>query len=329
MRRSASEKMEIIRIVQDSELGVKQTLEELGISRSTFYVWYKHYFEDGFEGLTPKSPDRKSFWNKIPEKEKNKVIEIALEKEDLSPRELACHITDEKGWFISESSVYRILKGRGLVTSPKWILMAAADEFKDKTSRIHQQWQTDFTYFKIIGWGWYYLATIMDDYSRYIIHWELCSNMESSDAMRAVGQALKITRLTENNRPRLLTDNGSCYVSSAFKEFIQQKKMGHVQGAPYHPQTQGKIERYHRTMKNVVKLENYYFPDELRTRLAEFVDYYNNHRYHESLGNITPASVYFGRQNEVFNRRKEIKIETIKERRKMNQKKQLKQLLKY
>jgi len=319
MRRSASEKMEIIRIVQDSELGVKQTLEELGISRSTFYVWYKHYLEDGFEGLKPKSPNRKSFWNKIPEKEKKKVIEIALEKEDLSPRELACHITDKKGWFISESSVYRILKERGLITSPKWILMAASDEFKDKTSHIHQQWQTDFTYFKIIGWGWYYLATIMDDYSRYIIHWELCSNMESDDAMRVVEQALQVTRLTEKKRPRLLTDNGSCYVSNAFKEFIHGQKMGHVQGAPYHPQTQGKIERYHRTMKNVVKLENYYFPDELRNRLAEFVNFYNNHRYHESLGNVTPADVYFGRQKEVLNRRKEIKMETIKERRKMNQ----------
>jgi len=319
MRRSASEKMEIIRIVQDSELGVKQTLEELGISRSTFYVWYKHYLEDGFEGLKPKSPNRKSFWNKIPEKEKKKVVEIALEEEELSPRELACHITDKKGWFISESSVYRILKERGLITSPKWILMAAADEFKDKTSHVHQQWQTDFTYFKIIGWGWYYLATIMDDYSRYIIHWELCSNMESDDAMRVVEQALQITGLTEKKRPRLLTDNGSCYVSNAFKEFIQHQKMGHVQGAPYHPQTQGKIERYHRTMKNVVKLENYYFPDELRNRLKEFVNFYNNHRYHESLGNVTPADVYFGRQKEVLNRRKEIKMETIKERRKMNQ----------
>jgi putative transposase len=319
MRRSASEKMEIIRIVQDSELGVKQTLEELGISRSTFYVWYRNYLEEGFEGLKPKSPNRKSFWNKIPEKEKKKVIEIALEEEDLSPRELACHITDKKGWFISESSVYRILKERGLITSPKWILMAAADEFKDKTSYVHQQWQTDFTYFKIIGWGWYYLATIMDDYSRYIIHWELCSNMESDDAMRVVEQALQITGLTEKKRPRLLTDNGSCYVSNAFKEFIHGQKMGHVHGAPYHPQTQGKIERYHRTMKNVVKLENYYFPDDLRANIEAFVDYYNNHRYHESLGNVTPADVYFGRQRQVLNRRKEIKIETIKERRKINQ----------
>jgi len=319
MRRSASEKMEIIRIVQDSELGVKQTLEELGISRSTFYVWYKNYLENGYDGLKPKTPNRKSFWNKIPEKEKKKVREIALEKEDLSPRELAFHITDKKGWFISESSVYRILKEYNLITSPKWILMAAADEFKDKTQHVHQQWQTDFTYFKIIGWGWYYLATIMDDYSRYIIHWELCSNMESDDAMRVVEQALQTTGLTEKKRPRLLTDNGSCYVSNAFKEFIHGQKMGHIQGAPYHPQTQGKIERYHRTMKNVVKLENYYYPDELRNRLAEFVNFYNNHRYHESLGNVTPADVYFDRQKQIFNRRKEIKIETIKERRKTNQ----------
>jgi len=320
MRRSASEKMEIIRIVQDSELGVKRTLEELGISRSTFYVWYKHYLEGGFDGLKPKSPNRKSFWNKIPEKEKKKVIEIALEKEDLSPRELAYHITDKKGWFISESSVYRILKERGLITSPKWILMAASDEFKDKTSHIHQQWQTDFTYFKIIGWGWYYLATIMDDYSRYIIHWELCSNMESDDAMRVVEQALQITGLTEKNRPRLLSDNGSCYVSNAFKEFIHEQKMRHVQGAPYHPQTQGKIERYHRTMKNVVKLENYYYPDDLRNRLEEFVNFYNNHRYHESLGNVTPADFYSGKQKAIINRRKELKIKTINERRKWNQK---------
>lgn len=91
---------------------------------------------------------------------------------ELSPRELAYHITDNKGWFISESSVYRILKSRGLITSPAWIVMIAADEFKDKTTHVHQQWQTDFTYFKIIGWGWYYLSTVLDDYSRYIITWE-------------------------------------------------------------------------------------------------------------------------------------------------------------
>lgn len=312
--------MEIIHIVQDSELGVKRTLEELGISRSTFYEWYKRYLEEGYEGLKPRESKRRSFWNKIPDQERKKVVETALEKEDLSPRELACHITDNQGWFISESSVYRILKERGLITSPAWILMAASNEFKDKTTYVHQQWQTDFTYFKIIGWGWYYLATVMDDYSRYIITWELCPNMESADAKRVVGHALQTTDLVQDNRPRLLTDNGSCYVSNAFREFIDQENMGHVRGAPYHPQTQGKIERYHRTMKNIVKLENYFFPGDLRASIEAFVDYYNNERYHESLENVTPADVYFGRQKQIIDRRKEIKLETIKERRKINQK---------
>lgn len=320
MRRSTGEKMEIIRIVQDSELGVKRTLEELGINRSTFYEWYKRYKEDGYEGLKPRQSSRKTFWNKIPDAEKKKVVKTALDHTELSPRELAYHITDKQGWFISESSVYRILKERGLITSPAWIVMAAADEFKDKTKRVHQQWQTDFTYFKVFNWGWYYLSTIMDDYSRYIIAWELSTNMETTDAKRIVKTALDKTGLNKDNRPRLLSDNGSCYVSNEFQKFINDSKMGHVRGAPYHPQTQGKIERYHRSMKNVVKLENYFFPDNLRANIESFVDYYNNHRYHESLKNVTPADVYFGRDKEVLNRRKEIKFETINERRRMNKK---------
>ncbi len=320
MRRSASEKLEIIRLVENSDLGVKRTLEELEINRSTFYEWYRSYLEDGFEGLKPKIPNRKTFWNKIPDMERNKVVELALEKTELSPRELAYHITDNQGWFISESSVYRILKERGLITSPAWIVMVAAEEFKDKTTYVHQQWQSDFSYFKIIGWGWYYLATVMDDFSRYIITWELCMNMETDDAKRVVGVAIQEAGIDEAERPRLLTDNGSCYISKEFKKFIEEVDLGHVQGAPYHPQTQGKIERYHRTIKNVVKLENYFFPDDLRIKIAEFVDYYNNKRYHESLGNVTPADVYFGRDQQVKAQRHEIKMKTLKERRKINRK---------
>jgi putative transposase len=320
MRRSASEKLEIIRIVQDSELGVKRTLEELGINRSTFYDWYRKYLDSGFEGLKQKSANRNSFWNKIPDRQRREVVELALDKPELSPRELACYITDNHKWFISESSVYRILKERGLITSPAWIVMAAADEFKDKTSHVHQQWQTDFTYFKIIGWGWYYLATVMDDYSRYIITWELCRNMETKDAQRVIGRAIHESGVTFKKRPRLLTDNGSCYISKEFAKFIDREEMGHVKGAPYHPQTQGKIERYHRTMKNIVKLENYFFPEDLQTRLDEFVDYYNNERYHESLGNLTPADVYFGRDQQRHLERMDIKLKTLKQRRKINRK---------
>jgi len=321
MRRSASEKLEIIRIVEGSELSVKRTLEELGINRSTFYEWYRKYLEGGFDALKLKTPQRTSFWNKIPGQQRKDVVEVALEQTALSPREIAHHITDNHGWFISESSVYRILKERGLITSPAWILMQATDEYKDKTSYVHQQWQTDFTYFKIITWGWYFLSTVLDDYSRYIISWELCNNMETDDVKRTIDQSIMETGVKEDEMPRLLTDNGPCYISKEFSNYLNKKNMGLVHGAPYHPQTQGKIERYHRTMKNIVKLENYYSPDELRTKLAEFVDYYNNHRYHESLGNVTPADVYFGRAKKIKKQRQEIKMKTLKERRKTNRRK--------
>jgi transposase InsO family protein len=320
MRRSASEKLEIIRIVQDSELGVKRTLKELGLNRSTFYQWYRSYLNDGFEGLKPKVPKRKTFWNKIPAQERNRVVEVALDRPELSPRELAFYITDNHGWFISESSVYRILKERGLITSPAWIVMAAADKFKDQPSYVHEQWQTDFTYFKVIGWGWYYLSTVMDDYSRYIITWELCKNMETDDAERVVGEAVIEAGIGEDELPRILTDHGPCYISKEFKRFIEEHGFVHVQGAPYHPQTQGKIERYHRTMKNVVKLENYFFPDQLRAAIEAFVQYYNHERYHESLENLTPADVYFGRSREIKIQRHLTKKKTLKERRKINRK---------
>ena len=96
--------------------------------------------------------------------------------------------------------------------------------------------------------------------------------------------------------------------------------MDHTRGAPYHPQIQGKIERYHRTMKNVVKLQNYYFPGELEAEIEKFVDYYNNERYHESLHNVTPADMYHGRRNYILNEREIIKQETMRKRRILNQK---------
>jgi len=119
--------------------------------------------------------------------------------------------------------------------------------------------------------------------------------------------ALYITGLGIDQRPRLLSDNGSCYVSGDLKEFLEEESIIHVRGKPLHPQTQGKIERYHRTMKNIIKLEHYYSPEELSESISEFVDYYNNQRYHESLNNVTPADFYFGRNQEILERRAKIK----------------------
>jgi putative transposase len=151
MRHSPSEKLEIIRILEDSELSIRQTLKELGINRSTFYNWYRRYLEEGVEGLGSKKTNARTFWNKIPDEVKEQVVQQDLEQTELSPRELACRITDTKEYFISESSVYRFLKSHDLITSPAYILMQAGDSFRIPTRRIYELCQMDFTYFRIVG----------------------------------------------------------------------------------------------------------------------------------------------------------------------------------
>ena len=147
--------------------------------------------------------------------------------------------------------------------------------------------------------------------------------MSVSDVKEVLDIALDKTGVDKVNvrhRPRLLSDNGPCYLSSGLKDYLDDLGIDHTRGAPYHPQTQGKIERYHRTMKNVVKLQNYYFPSELEAEIEKFVDYYNNERYHESLDNVTPAEMYHGRRNYILNEREIIKQETMIKRRILNQK---------
>jgi transposase InsO family protein len=231
--------------------------------------------------------------------------------------------TDERSYFISEASVYRLLRSHDLITSPAFIVMKAASEFRDKTTAPNQLWQTDFTYLKVIGWGWFYLSTILDDYSRYIITWKLCTGMAVSDVQDTLNQALEATGLDQANvvhRPRLLSDNGPCYISGDLAEYLEDKGMTHTRGAPYHPQTQGKIERWHQTLKNRILLENYFLPGDLEAHIAAFVGHYNHQRYHESLNNVTPADVYFGRDKAILREREKIKKRTIQQRRLQHQK---------
>jgi putative transposase len=319
MRLSQTEKFEIIRLVEQSNTSVNKTLRELGINKPTFYNWYNAYLTDGYDGLAQKPISRKQFWNQIPNAEKQLITELALENPQKASREIACLYTDTYRKYVSESSVYRILKVQGLIQAPAFDLIKAADEFKDKTVRINQMWQTDFTYFKIPGWGWYYLSTILDDYSRFIVHWKLCITMTAADAAQTIDEALIISNLDKSKMPRLLSDNGSSYIALDFKKYLESHKIKPIHGRPGHPQTQGKIERYHRSMKNVIKLDIYYSPMELQYALKSFVEYYNHQRYHESLKNVTPGDVYFGRANRILAMRQRIKHKTVIERKRKYQ----------
>ena len=324
MRYPASEKLEIIRLVDQSHLGVRPTLKKLGIPKTTFYRWYDRYVAFGEAGLEDRSSNPGQVWNRIPDNVRQEIIYLALEETQLSPRELAVTFTDTRRYFVSEASVYRLLKAHDLITSPAFIVIKAADESRDKTSAPNPLWQTDFTYFKVIGWGWFYLSSILDDYSRYIIAWKLCTTMKAGDVTATLKLALEASGCNHANvvhKPRLLSDNGSSYISGDLAEWLEGQGMSHVRGAPYHPQTQGKIERWHQTLKNRILLENYYLQGDLENQISVFVDHYNNHRYHESIGNVTPADAYFGRHTAIIGRREKIKKLTIQNRRLNHQRK--------
>jgi putative transposase len=323
MRYPASEKLEIIRLVEQSHLPVRRTLDKLGVSRPTFYRWYDLYQTAGREALEDKTPRPSRVWNRIPDKVRGELVQLALEEPELSPRELAMRFTDTKSYFVSEASVYRLLKDHDLIASPAYIVIKAADEFKDKTTAPNQLWQTDFTYLKVIGWGWFYLSTILDDFSRYIIAWKLCTTMKVGEVTQTLDLALQasgVEQVKVVHRPRLLSDNGPSYISAELAEWLDNRNMAHVRGAPCHPQTQGKIERWHQTLKNRILLENYYLPGDLESKIDRFVDHYNLRRYHESLSNLTPADVYFGRARALLLERERIKRDTIRNRRLQHQK---------
>jgi putative transposase len=318
MRCAAAEKLEIIKEVERSHLSIRRTLETLGIPRATFYRWYDLYQTGGPDALEdhPSRPGR--VWNRIPDEVRERVLQLALDQPELSPRELAVRFTDTEHYFVSEASVYRLLKAHDLITSPAFVVLKAADEFRDKTTAPNQLWQTDFTYLKVIGWGWFYLSTILDDFSRYIVAWKLCTTMKAKDVTDTLERALEASGCDQakaTHKPRLLSDNGSSYIAGELADWLNERDMVHVRGAPYHPMTQGKIERWHQTLKNRILLENYYLPGDLEARIGAFVEHYNHQRYHESLNNLTPADVYFGRGPIILMEREKIKRQTIDHRR--------------
>jgi putative transposase len=314
---SAKEKAEILTLVADSGLPRVRALAKLGLPRSTYYRWLARQTEGRLD-------DRKGGsripWNRVTSEEETKVLAEARASPDLSCRELAWRITDS-GSYISESTVYRILKRHGLVKPAEMVGFKAAKEYHRKTGRPDELWPSDCCHLKVIGWGWYYLVTVMDDFSRFILSWDLKTNMTGVSIEDVVQRAVDFTGMTDvpvEDRTVLLSDNGAGYISQHLNDYLKLVSIRHIIASPYHPQTNGKIERYHRTIKGEINRVPYDIPGELREAIGAFVEYYNYRRYHESLGNVTPYDVYTGRHLEIIRKREEAKSRTSAARRDYN-----------
>jgi len=319
---SATEKADVISKVEASPGSRRKIMAESGIPKSTYYRWRARQRQGRLEDRS--YGDRS--WNALRPQEKTVVLDVANEYTNLSSRQLSAWITDHKGFSVSESTVYRILKSEGLVKSPE-MKLAAGKEFHTKTRGPHQMWATDASYFRVVGWGFYYMVTVMDDFSRFILSWKLKLDMTSESFIDVIQDAVDLTGMTEvslDDRTRLLSDNGPGYVSRAFGDYMRLVGIRHILASPYHPQTNGKIERYHQSIKRDVNQTVYDVPGNLEVAISDFVSYYNYRRYHKALGNVTPADVLHGRREEILQKRKEVQAQTLLHRKLYNQ--QLRQL---
>jgi transposase-like protein len=318
---TAQQKLEIIQQVQNSCLSKQATLTRMGIAPSTYYRWCRAYEKEGEKGLEDKPSRPVKAWNRILPQEQEMVVEQALCYPDQSPRQIALKVTDSCGFSISESSVYRILKAKGLIPDREVKGFPASKEYSDKLRRVNEQWQIDATYLKVIGWGWYFLISILDDFSRRILAWRLQSKMDGDAFSEVVQDALEFTgldKVPKIYKPRLLSDNGSGLVEKDFQDYLEAVELTHILASPYHPQTNGKIERYHRSMKEIVLLVVYCYPWELAEQIGTYTTYYNSERYHEALGNVTPDDVYFGRKEAILEKRQLLKKQTLAKRKRIN-----------
>ena len=308
---SRAERAEVIDRVRTSSLPVSRVLRELGVPRSNYYRWIK-------QQRSP-VPERVP-WNRLSDSEQETVLGVARAYPEWSSRQVAAWITDNLEFSVSEASVYRLLRREGLVRRLE-LPDPAGEEYRFKTRGPHQLWATDASYFRVAGWGYYYMVSVMDDYSRFILAWKLQVDMTSPSLIDVVQDAVDRTGMSDvpvEDRTKLLSDNGSGYISRAFQEYVQLVGIRHIFTAPYHPQTNGKLERYHQTLKRSVNQVVYDVPVDLQQAIGEFVEFYNHRRYHKALKDVTPSDILEGRRDQILARRKEAKTRSLERRKEHN-----------
>jgi len=269
---------EVLALVEKSPHTIQATVKEIGISKSTYYRW-----RGRLRGAEEGKPARRAS-NQLLDEEREAIINQALAQPHLSPREVALWLCDHAGVSVSESSAYRVLKAEGLLLDRPADQAPAAREFKHKTKRPNELWQSDATRFFIPDWGYYWMVSVLDDYPRKILAWELVRDVQTPNLAGVIQLAVEATGVIKAPRvakPALLTDNGSGYISNLMEDFLRALELRHIRGRAHHPQTTGKMERCHRTIKDVVTLVIHTSPDQLRAAIAAFADYYNRERYHE------------------------------------------------
>jgi putative transposase len=314
------EKLLLMRELDGVKKSRRVRLNVLGIPKSTYYDWRRKYARDGINGLAMNTKGKRT-WNRLSVEERTKVLQMARAHPELSCRLLAVKITDEQAFSISPVSVYRILKAAGLAVPRPIENMPAKKEWQHKTKCCDQIWQCDATHYFVVNWGFYKQITVQDDYSRNPLAWDLKPDETAFSISEVFEKALEnaqtLGHLKNGHKPMLLSDNGPGFTSKVLAKYLDAHGIEHIFGAPYHPQIQGKIERFHRSIKARVCLIVYCTPDALKQGIDSAIRNYAQ-TPHTALKNVSPIDVYAGRKEEILKRRAEKKALTMERRRLYN-----------
>lgn len=283
----AEVKAELLALVERTEertgWTVRRILHHLGLSKARYRDWVKRAASDALADRRPIAPLRDG----ILMEEKAAVIAYALAHPKDGYRRLAWQMIDADVAYLSESSVYRVLNDADLLY--RWKRRTSSGTCPAKPARPHERWHTDLMYLRIAD-NWYFLVTVLDAYSRYVVHWELLSTMTASDVRLVIQEALERTGAA----PSVVTDNGSQFTAAEFKDLVRRFALEHIRIRTYHPESNGLLERYHRSTRDALSdamLENL---SQARAIIARWVEHYNEQRLHAGLGYLPPAEFYRG-----------------------------------
>jgi len=279
-------------------------LHEIGLSPGKYHDWLRRYGQgNAHNGMVPCA-----HW--LEDWEKKAIIAYFLSHPDLGYRRLTYMMLDENLVAVSPSTTYNILSGAGLLGARLGHTSRKGEGFVQPTAP-HEHWHIDIAYLNLAG-TFYYLCTILDGFSRAVIHWEIRTQMTEQDVEVVLQRAREAF---PDTRPRIISDNGPQFVARDFKAYIRLSGMTHVRTRPFYPQSNGKIERWHKSLKvECIRPKTPLDLKDARRLVAQYVDVYNNERLHSSIGYITPADMMAGRAPVIFAERKR-KLEAARQRR--------------
>jgi len=263
------------------------------ISRSKYYDWLKRYGKvNEHNAWIPRD-----FW--LTDDEEQAIIDYYHDNPLEGYRRLCYMMMDDDIAAVSPSSVYRVLSNAGLLNKFNGKKSKKGTGFVQPL-KAHEHWHIDISYINICG-TFYYLCSILDGFSRYIVHWEIRESMKESDVEIILQRAHEKFPDAES---RIISDNGPQFIAKDFKEFIKISGMTHVKTSPYYPQSNGKLERYHRTIKgSCIRVNTPLSLDDCQRLVTDFVNHYNNRRLHSAIGYITPADKLQGRAEMILAQR--------------------------